>query len=117
MKDPAAIGPLINAVETVHKFKIEKPGGDNSMTGTFGGVRGQPPGGGLSVGEKPTIITRTIQNQAVLDALVALTGKNFNFDKHAWKYWYAEQKKSPEASTRGGISAARPPIDATPDVG
>jgi hypothetical protein len=32
----------------------------------------------------------------VLDALVALTGKNFNFDVQAWKYWFAGQKKPPE---------------------
>ena len=36
MKDPSAIGPLIDALVTVHKFKIVKPGGDNATTGTFG---------------------------------------------------------------------------------
>jgi len=33
----------------------------------------------------------------VLDALTALTGQNFNFDKQAWKYWYAAQKKTPDS--------------------
>jgi hypothetical protein len=101
MKDPSAIGPLIDALVTVHKFKIVKPGGDNAMGGTFGtGPRGSgaPSGGiGMSAGGGPTIVRQSISNQAVLDALVALTGQNFNFDKQAWKYWYAAQKK-PRAS-------------------
>jgi hypothetical protein len=95
MKDPSAVGPLIDALITVHKFKVEKPGGDNSMTGSFGGGPGRS-GGGLSAGGKPTYIRKSFTNQAVLDALVALTGKNFNFDVQAWKYWFAAQKKPPE---------------------
>ncbi len=99
MKDPSTIGPLIDALITVHKFKIAKPGGDNAMGGTFGtGPRGSgsPSGGtGMSAGGGPTIIHQNISNQAVLDALVVLTGQNFNFDKQAWKYWYAAQKKPP----------------------
>ena len=51
----------------------------------------------MSTGGGPTIIYRTIPNQAVLDALVALTGQNFNFDKQAWKNWHAAQRKAPEA--------------------
>ena len=43
-----------------------------------------------------------MSNQSVLDALVALTGQNFNFDKQAWKYWYAAQKKP-----RDGLDARR----------
>jgi hypothetical protein len=95
MKDPSAVGPLIDALITVHKFKIEKPGGDQSMSSTFGGGPGQR-GTGLSAGGRPTIISKSINNQAVLDALAALTGKNFSFDKHAWKYWFAAQKNPPD---------------------
>ena len=95
MKDPSAVGPLIDALITVHKFKLEKPGGDNSTTGSFGGGPGQR-GTGLSTGGKPTIISKSFSNQAVLDALVALTGKNFNFDQPAWKHWFASQKKPPD---------------------
>ena len=36
MKDPSAIGPLIDALVTVHKFKIANPGGDNATSNTFG---------------------------------------------------------------------------------
>ena len=99
MKDPSAIGPLIDALVTVHKFKILNPGGDNATTNAFGtGPRGAgaPSGGiGMSAGGGPTIKYQPFSNQAVLDALVALTGQNFNFDKQAWKYWYAAQKKLP----------------------
>jgi len=95
MKDPSSIGPLINALVTSHKFKIVTPGGDG-MSASFGSG-----GTGLSMGNKPKYIRRQIPNQAVLDALVAITGCNFNFDKQAWKYWYAAQKKpSPSLDAR-----------------
>ena len=65
MKDPSAIGPLIDALVTVHKFKIVKPGGDNATSGTFGtgpGGRGAPGGGmGLSAGGGPTIIRQAVR--------------------------------------------------------
>ena len=95
MKDPSSIGPLINALVTSHKFKIVNPGGDG-MSASFGSG-----GSGLSMGNKPKYIRRQIPNQTVLDALVAITGCNFNFDKQAWKYWYAAQKKpSPSLDAR-----------------
>jgi hypothetical protein len=98
MNDPSAIGPLIDVLITVHKFKIVKPGGDGATTNTFGtGPGGKAGGGGMSAGGGPTMIQRTFSNQMVLDALVTLTGQNFNFDKQAWKYWYAAQKKPAEA--------------------
>jgi len=89
--DPSAIGPLIDALVTTHKFKIVvgKPG---SMSATFptGGVGGS----GLAMGGGPKIITRHLANQDVLDALVKVAGGvNFNFDERAWKYWYATQKR------------------------
>jgi hypothetical protein len=100
MQDPSAIGPLIEALVTTHKFKIVKPGGDGATTSTFGtgpGGRGAPGGGGMSAGGGPTYVSQTMFNQAVLDALAAITGQNFNFDKQAWKFWYAAQKRPPDA--------------------
>jgi hypothetical protein len=88
MKDPSAVGPLIDALVTTHKFKIPKAGGDNSMSTSFGSG-----GGGLSVGGGPTIISKQFPNQSVLDALTAITGVNFAFDQAAWKGWFAAQKK------------------------
>jgi hypothetical protein len=98
MKDPSAVGPLIDAVVTTHTFKVANPGGEGGTNAAFGsGPGGRPAGGGLSVGGGPKYIRRPIPNQTVLDALVALTHRNFNFDKQAWKYWFAAQKKSPDA--------------------
>jgi hypothetical protein len=97
MKDPAAIGPLIDALVTVHKFKINNPGGDNATSAGFGSG-----GGGLAVGKRPSFVSRSLENRAVLEALVVITGKNFNFDKQAWKRWYADQQKAPD-----GIDARR----------
>ena len=97
LKDPSAIGPLIDALVTVHSFKVSKPGGEGAMSTTFGtGSGGRPGGAGMSAGGGPKIIHQSISNQSVLDALVALTGRNFNFDQQAWKYWYAAQKKAPD---------------------
>ena len=107
MKDPSAIGPLIEALVTVHKFKIEKPGGDNAMSAQLR-RRSRPaaaPGCRRAAGQP--YIRRTFSNQAVLDALVALTGQNFNFDKEAWKYWYAGQRSRPNRSTPAEISRPR----------
>ena len=97
MKDPSAVGPLIDALVTTHKLKTSKPGGSGSTTTTFGtgpGGSGAPGGGGMSMGGGPKIYTLRFRNQKVLDALVAITGRNFNFDRRAWKYWYAAQKKT-----------------------
>jgi len=90
MKDPSAIPALINALVTTHTFKLVRPGGDNAMSASFGSG-----GTGLSMGGGPRFVRRQISNQAVLDALVAITGCNFHFDKAAWKNWYAAQKKPP----------------------
>jgi len=103
MKDPTSVGPLIEALVTTHKFKVvtSQPG---SMTTTFGtgpGGSGAPGGSGLSMGGAPKIFTRQIPNRPVLDALIELTGQNFNFDQQAWKYWHSSQRD------RGAIDARR----------
>jgi len=103
MKDPSAVGPLIEALVTIHKFKIVKSGGPGSMTTTFGtGPGGSGAPGGLSVGGGSKIISRAIANQSVLDALIRLTGQNLSFDQRAWKYWHATER-------------ARAPLDARRD--
>jgi hypothetical protein len=92
MKDPSSIGPLIDALVTTHKFKIPKAGGDGSTTTTFGGGPGGK-GGGMTMGSGPSTFSRQLPNQAVLDALAAITGQNFSFDQTSWRRWYAAQKK------------------------
>ncbi len=103
MKDPSSVGPLIDALVTTHKFKVgtNQPG---SMTTTFGtgpGGSGAPGGSGLSMNNAPKIFTQTIPNRPVLDALIELTGRNFNFDQQAWRYWHSSQR------SRGTIDARR----------
>ena len=87
MKDRSAIPPLIDALVTVHKHKIK--GNPNQYSAGFGS--GAP--GGFSFGNSTKIITENKTNQTVLDALVTLTGQNFNFAQSAWRNWYAMQKK------------------------
>jgi hypothetical protein len=90
MKDPSAVGPLIDALITTHKIKVA--GNPGNISTSFGSGGGAP--GGLSVGGGgPKIYTVHTSNQAALDALIALSGTNFNFDKQAWKYWFATQKR------------------------
>ena len=100
MGDPTAVGPLIDALVTMHKKKVPKsnPGQISTTFGTGG--TGSP--GGLSVGGGgPEIITYYRQNQAVLDALVSLTGGvNYGFNVPLWKAWYAAQKRHPDLDTR-----------------
>ncbi|MBN1590056.1 MAG: HEAT repeat domain-containing protein [Pirellulales bacterium] len=88
MKDKSAIRPLIDALVTQHKRKVTvgKSGGVGAAFGS-GGT-------GLGVGTSTRTFTATVENQAVLDALVSLTGGvNFGFDVAAWDYWHAEQNK------------------------
>jgi hypothetical protein len=90
IKDPSCIETLIEYLVTTHSEVIQNPGGPGAMTTTFG-TKGTP-GGGLGMNQKPTVIRRSLQNQGVLDALVAITGQNFGYDQRAWNTWYANQK-------------------------
>ncbi len=100
MGDPSAVSSLIDVLITVHKTKL--PG---NQPGQIGASFGQGPGGGgmgLSAGGGPKVIYQPVNNRAVLDALVALTGVNFDFDVGAWKSWYAGQKKRDTIDARRG---------------
>lgn len=94
MKEPATIGPLIEALVTTHKFQIQRgnPGQTSATFGTGANSGAMP---GFSFGNAPPeIVTQKISNPAVLDALVSLTSPtNFEYDTIAWKQWFAAQKK------------------------
>jgi hypothetical protein len=97
MADRSAVLPLIDALSTSHKFKMMTgSGGPGSMTTTFNSAGG----GGMSMGGGPKIIRKEIQNQAVLDALVMLTGVNYGFDGRNWKSWFAAQRQQPAVDAR-----------------
>jgi hypothetical protein len=97
MKDPSAIRPLIDALVTTHRIKVIQGGGDTSAN--FGKGPGGG-GGGLSVGNKPKFIQKDFANQAVLDALVAITGQNFSWDQRAWIAWLSAQKQPESLDAR-----------------
>lgn len=88
--DKAAIGPLIDALVSEHKERINT-GNSGQMSASFGsGGTGMSMGGG-----SPTFRKVRLNNRSVLDALVALAGgPNFGYDKDAWKAWYVSQRKS-----------------------
>lgn len=98
MQDPGAIGPLIDALVTTHTQKIVS-GSPGGMGASFGSGPGMG-GGGFTAGQSTKIIKHHLRNPAVLDALVALTGANFDFDIAAWKTWHANHHKPPALDAR-----------------
>lgn len=86
---PAAVEPLIDALETKHVV-VQGSGGEGSMTAAF-----TPNGGGLSMGGGPKKVTVAARNDRVLEALVALTGQNFSWDASAWRAWIASRQSPP----------------------
>jgi hypothetical protein len=86
---PAAVEPLIDALETKHVV-VQGTGGEGSMTAAF-----TPNGGGLSMGGGPKKVTVAARNDRVLEALVALTGQNFSWDAAAWRAWIASRQTPP----------------------
>ena len=94
----SAVGPLIDVLQTKHVI-VQGGGGEGSMTAGF-----TPEGGGLSMGSGPKKVTVVAKNDRVLEALVALTGKNFDWDVAAWRAWLASTQSPPPGydPRRGG---------------
>lgn len=87
--DPSAIDSLIRALVTTHKFRVTK-GNPGQTSATFGSGGG----GGLAMGGSDEIVSRSLTNRSVLDALVALSGgSNFGYDVGAWKAWAAGRRQ------------------------
>jgi hypothetical protein len=99
MGDPTAVGPLIDALVTIHVMKVQtsNPG---QISTTFGTGGTASPGGLTVGGGGPRNIPYPAQNQMVLDALVSLTGVNYGFNVELWKAWYAAQKRRPDLDAR-----------------
>jgi hypothetical protein len=96
--DPSAIGPLIDALVTTHKFKVVS-GNPGQMSAGFGSSGPS----GFSAGNSTKIISQQFSNRSVLEALVELTGGlNYGFDVQAWKAWHTSQKKRPDMNSRRG---------------
>jgi hypothetical protein len=86
--DPEAMGPLIDALVTKHKFQVG--GGNPGQQGyTF-----TPGGGSFNFGGGgPKIETRVIRNPDVLSALSKLAGTSFDYNQQQWRTWLAAQAK------------------------
>jgi hypothetical protein len=105
LKDPSSVSPLIDALVTTHTFHIQKgqPGGMSSSFGT-GPNSG---GGGFSFGGGGVeVVKQRLENRNVLEALIGMTGANFDYDVKAWKYWLVAQKKSQSLDARRDDGAA-----------
>jgi len=85
-----SIGPLIAALETRHLTAGDgaQPAGSTSATFT-------PAGGGLAMGGGPKPKLVAVRNDRVLEALVALTGQNFEWEATAWRAWLAHERALP----------------------
>lgn len=85
MGDRTAVPALIDALTTVHKFRVTiGSGGQTSATFGTGGNSG---GGGFSFGGGTKELLKRMQNAEVLKALEKLTGVNFLYDRAAWINW------------------------------
>lgn len=100
MGDPSAIGPLIDALVTTHKRKVNtNSSGGDPYSATFGNNGAS----GLGVGGGPRVVSFTVNNRAVLEALVELSGGvNYGYDVRVWKAWHTAQKKRPQMNGRRG---------------
>ncbi|MGH7137096.1 MAG: hypothetical protein ACREHD_15250, partial [Pirellulales bacterium] len=93
LKDRKAVVPLIEALRTFH-IHVVAPAQPGTTAG-IGGFAGGPMNLGGTFGSSgPTRIRQEYRNPDVLQALVKITGQNYDYDKAAWKAWYASQRKS-----------------------
>ena len=85
----SAISPLIDALVTKHRFKID--GGPPGQIGVgFGRGPGGRSGGFSFGGGGPKVLEQAAENYEVLSALVDLSGgQNFEYNPRAWRAWYA----------------------------
>ena len=93
----SAVAPLIDVLETEHLVVVGGGAPEGSTTATF-----TPSGGGLSMGSGPKRQKTRVQNQRVLEALVRLTGENFEWNTAAWRAWLANRQSPPDFDPRRG---------------
>jgi len=94
---PSAVSPLINALETQHMVVAGDGAAEGATSATF-----TPSGGGLSMGSGKKNIKVSVQNERVLQALISLTGVNFEWNRSAWRAWLANRQSPPDFDPRRG---------------
>jgi hypothetical protein len=86
----AAIGPLIGALVSIYKQKVQQ-GGSGTISPSFdssGGI-------GFGVGGKSVVLRNRVQNRGVHEGLVKLAGgADFGYDTVAWANWLKDQNKA-----------------------
>ncbi len=92
---PSAVAPLIQALETQHLVVVGDDGPEGSTSATF-----TPSGGGLSMGGGKKNNKVSVKNNRVLEALVLLTGANFEWNASAWRAWLANRQAPPDFDPR-----------------
>ena len=94
--DPDATIPLIDALVTTHQFLVSPGGPPGGMSASFGNGQGGNGGGGgglggMSMGGKPKLVKKDLENELVLAALARLhPGVHFGYSEEKWRQWYAE---------------------------
>ena len=90
--------PLINALVTEHRFRIEtSSGGPGQYNAGFGNTGGNS----FSAGGRPKIVTQSLRNEGVLNALVAIfPNTNFGYDIEGWKAWFVDQHRAVDVDLR-----------------
>ena len=82
---------MIAALVTKHKIQIGNAANADQHAYTFtpdGGTAMSMGGGG------PKIVTREVENPAVLAALSKLSATNFGFDQTSWRGWLTAEAKA-----------------------
>ncbi|MCA9185329.1 MAG: hypothetical protein R3E01_18040 [Pirellulaceae bacterium] len=100
LPNPNAIRPLIEALITTHRVQISSgnPGQTNVGFGSGQGISGNS----FSAGGGPKHRDIDVQNREVLDALIKMTGQNYQFDEVAWLDWWAVRSMPAYVDLRHG---------------
>ena len=89
--DPSAVGPLIESLITVHTYRYRLPQPEYRYS------FGQSAGGSFfsgSTGSPERTERYVFRNEAVRDALIKLTGVNFDYNLQAWQQWFAAHRRT-----------------------
>jgi hypothetical protein len=93
----SAIPQLIDALITVHT-ETKTINAPSPAFGSFGNTSGTQFGWGTT---KRTDVLNS-QNQEVLNALIKLTGVNFQYNKNLWRAWLIESRRTTSFNARRG---------------
>lgn len=119
--DESCVTALVQALTTLHTYKISVPDNQQSVSfdsnGQFslGGVNGAmtiPPDiqAGIATGQinpnaltqingkpvkmKQVLVKQKVDNKEVLSALQRITGQSFGYDKRSWTLWWTAKKNA-----------------------